>query len=277
MADTKISALTAASAAAGTNEIPINEDGTTKKITVTQLLAVGTNSLIHNEVPTGDINGTNAAYVLANTPVANSEQVYLNGVLQQIGPTNDYTLSTATITFNTAPLTGSIILVSYQLAAAATGNADTLDNLHATSFDQVGVNKLITAVPSSDHTASGITIQLVAHENQAFGDVCYVASDGQAQLIDADAIATMSAVVMCADSTISATATGTYLLMGIARDDTWAWTVGGLIYGTVTGTTGNTLSQTAPTATTDVVQIMGVATHADRMLFKPQLVQVEIV
>jgi len=39
MADTKISALTAASAAAGANEIPINEAGTTKKITVAQLEA----------------------------------------------------------------------------------------------------------------------------------------------------------------------------------------------------------------------------------------------
>lgn len=37
MADTKISALTAASAAAGANEIPINEAGTTKKITVDQI------------------------------------------------------------------------------------------------------------------------------------------------------------------------------------------------------------------------------------------------
>ena len=37
MADTKISALTAASAAAGANEIPINEAGTSKKITVAQI------------------------------------------------------------------------------------------------------------------------------------------------------------------------------------------------------------------------------------------------
>jgi len=37
MADTKISALTAASAAAGTNELPINESGTSKKLTVTQI------------------------------------------------------------------------------------------------------------------------------------------------------------------------------------------------------------------------------------------------
>jgi len=37
VADTKISALTAASAAAGANELPINEAGTTKKVTGTQL------------------------------------------------------------------------------------------------------------------------------------------------------------------------------------------------------------------------------------------------
>src|SRR3990167_906474 len=39
MADTKISALTAASAAAGANEIAINEAGTSKKATVTQIEA----------------------------------------------------------------------------------------------------------------------------------------------------------------------------------------------------------------------------------------------
>lgn len=37
MADAKISALPAASAAAGANEIPINEAGTTKKVTLTQV------------------------------------------------------------------------------------------------------------------------------------------------------------------------------------------------------------------------------------------------
>lgn len=80
---------------------------------------------------------------------------------------------------------------------------------------------------------------------------------------------------MCCDASINANSSGNYLLYGIARDDTWTWTVGGLIYITVTGTTGNTLSQSAPTGTDDVIQIVGVATHADRMFFNPQLVQVE--
>lgn len=40
MADKKISELTSADAAAGANEIPINEAGTTKKVTVTQIAAL---------------------------------------------------------------------------------------------------------------------------------------------------------------------------------------------------------------------------------------------
>ncbi len=39
MADTKISLATAAVAAAGSNEIPINEAGSPKKLTVDQILA----------------------------------------------------------------------------------------------------------------------------------------------------------------------------------------------------------------------------------------------
>lgn len=133
----------------------------------------------------------------------------------------------------------------------------------------------IVAAPASDHVASGKKIVLTAAVAVAFGDVCYIDSNGKAALGDADAIATSNCVVMCADANIAQNSSGNFLLFGIARDDTWAWTVGGLIYLTVTGTTGNTLSQSAPTGTDDVIQILGVATHADRMLFSPQLVQVE--
>ena len=145
------------------------------------------------------------------------------------------------------------------------------DHVHA-----AGQNHTLTAAPADDHTTSGILISLVAHDTQAFGDACFINASGEAALPDADAIASSSAVVMCADAAgIAADATGNYLLFGVARHDAWNWTVGGLVYLTVTGTTGNTLSQTAPTGTDDVIQILGVATHADRMLFRPSLVQVE--
>ncbi len=66
------------------------------------------------EAPTGLINSSNVTYTLANLPVTGSEQVYLNGVLQQVGALNDYTISGLTITYNTAPQTGDILLVTYQ-------------------------------------------------------------------------------------------------------------------------------------------------------------------
>src|SRR4030043_740951 len=91
----------------------------------------------------------------------------------------------------------------------------------------------LTASPGADHSASGLLISLAATQTTNFGDVGYIASTGKVTLIDADAIASMSGLVMCADAQIAADATGNWLLLGVARDDTWAWTVGGLIYGTV--------------------------------------------
>ncbi|MBF6595805.1 MAG: hypothetical protein IVW51_15380 [Thermaceae bacterium] len=69
--------------------------------------------IIVRETPSGTVNGSNTAFALANTPVVGSEQVYLNGVLQEPGAGNDYTISGANITFITAPVTGDRIRVSY--------------------------------------------------------------------------------------------------------------------------------------------------------------------
>jgi hypothetical protein len=129
----------------------------------------------------------------------------------------------------------------------------------------------LTAAPAADHTATGIKCNFTAGENLVFSDVCYVKSDGKLWKADADAIATSSVIAM-ALATINADASGSFLILGIARDDTWAWTVGGLIY---LSTTGGAMTQTAPSGTDDVIQILGVATHADRMFFNPNLVQIE--
>ncbi len=138
-----------------------------------------------------------------------------------------------------------------------------------------GVLPTVTAVPGSDHTASGITIVLTSNGTFNFGDVGYIDGSGTVSFGDASVIATSSAIVMCADEQI-ASASGNWLLLGIARNDTWTWTVGGLVYLSITGTTGNTMSQTKPSATNEVVQVLGVATHADRMYFNPNLAQVEL-
>ena len=71
-------------------------------------------NFVDKEIPSGSINGSNTAFTLANTPVVGSEHVYLNGVLQESGAGNDYTISGANITLLSAPLTGEKLRVSYR-------------------------------------------------------------------------------------------------------------------------------------------------------------------
>jgi hypothetical protein len=66
------------------------------------------------ETPTGTVNGSNTSFTLANTPSpASSLELQVNGQTLASGG-EDFTLATATITFVTAPPTGSIIRAWYR-------------------------------------------------------------------------------------------------------------------------------------------------------------------
>lgn len=71
-------------------------------------------SFVTRETPSGTPNGSTTSFGLANTPIAGTECVFLNGVLQEPGAGNDYTISGATITYLTAPLSNDRIRVNYQ-------------------------------------------------------------------------------------------------------------------------------------------------------------------
>lgn len=95
-----------------------NQGGTLAATAITwqQVNSSGLTSsnFVTREVPSGTINGSNTAFTLANTPVAGSEEVFLNGMIQNVGAGNDYTISGATITMLTAPISGDVILVNYR-------------------------------------------------------------------------------------------------------------------------------------------------------------------
>jgi hypothetical protein len=74
---------------------------------------VRASNYVVRDSPTGAVNGTNTAYTLTSTPVTGTEQVFLNGLLQEPGAGNDYTISSGTITFLAAPVTGDRIRVTY--------------------------------------------------------------------------------------------------------------------------------------------------------------------
>lgn len=69
-------------------------------------------SIVTRETPSGTINGSNTAFTLANTPIAGTEHVYLNGLLQEPAG-EDYTISGTSITYTVAPVSGDRLRVSY--------------------------------------------------------------------------------------------------------------------------------------------------------------------
>lgn len=71
-------------------------------------------NFIDNETPSGVINGINTVFTLSTMPVAGSEHLYLNGLLQDSGMDYDYTITGTVIVFNIPPPVGSIILCSYR-------------------------------------------------------------------------------------------------------------------------------------------------------------------
>jgi len=130
---------------------------------------------------------------------------------------------------------------------------------------------------SFDHSSTGIRIVLTAAASSAMGDVVFIASSGKAAFCKADALANCPyAFAICADATISANASGYWLTNGTLRHDAWSWTTGGSVYISTTGTTGNTLTQTAPSASNNVVMSIGIALSAHVLYFFGSLIPIEL-
>jgi hypothetical protein len=74
------------------------------------------NIFVTRETPDGAVNGTNTDFVIDFIPASGTEEVFVNGVLQNSGGGNDYTITGTTITFlsGAVPQTGDVIVVSYR-------------------------------------------------------------------------------------------------------------------------------------------------------------------
>ena len=70
---------------------------------------------IYNEIPIGDVDGTNMVFELLYIPMLDSLRVNLNGLLQ-FEEAHDYTIAGKIITFSCAPELDSRVLVHYEVA-----------------------------------------------------------------------------------------------------------------------------------------------------------------
>ena len=69
-------------------------------------------SFVDDETPSGTPNGVLTTFTLAKIPIDGSLKLFVNGARMRV--TEDYTLSSQTITFITAPPTGSILIADYR-------------------------------------------------------------------------------------------------------------------------------------------------------------------
>lgn len=78
----------------------------------------GDSTWVFNETPSGAVDGSNTVFTVVGP--ANNVIVTLNGLVQRPGVGNDYTITGNTITFEDAPVSGDVILVTYTSLAGTT-------------------------------------------------------------------------------------------------------------------------------------------------------------
>jgi hypothetical protein len=97
--------------------------------------------------------------------------------------------------------------------------------------------------------------------------VCIHSTTQEIVVADASAVATARTIGI-APAAISDEATGTVLLQGFIRDDTWNWTTGSPLY--LSETAGD-MTHTAPTTDGAFVQVVGVALEPDVVYLNPSM------
>jgi len=214
-----------------------------------------------SSIITGPTGPTGAASIQTGPTGASSITTGPTGAASNVtGPTGG-TGPTGAASIQTGP-TGASSITTGPTGSAVTGPTGSIGV--AVTFNE----------PAGDNSAGTQAIfdSGTVGESVAFPDLLYLKSDGKWWKADADAAATMPGLRMALESK-SADQTCSMLVHGRVRDDDWNWTVGGLIYAS---TDAGAYTQTQPSGTTDQVQVIGVAYHADKMIFSPSPVLLEI-
>lgn len=151
--------------------------------------------------------------------------------------------------------------------SAITGSTD----VELASGESVNINTPL--LTGGNLTITGLSAEMLAGGAiGAMDAVCIHTVTKEIVVADASVVATARAIGF-APSAISDTATGTILLQGFVRNDTWNWTTGGAIY---LSETSGSVTQTAPTTSGAFLQVVGVALSPDVMYFNPSMDIIEL-
>jgi hypothetical protein len=235
-----------------TNDVTIKNDADADVLTIA---TGGTNVDIVGDVTASTVNadGDTSAGDNATMGYTAAEGLILTGQ----GSTNDITIKNdADADVLTVPTGTTTVSVAAKLSLADASYVDISTPLLA----------------GADHTYTGLTAQMLAGGAIAAFDLVCVHTTTQ-EVVEADASAYATArVIGIAPAAISDTATGTVLLHGFIRDDTWAWTAGSTLY---LSETAGAMTHTAPSTDGAFVLVVGVALSPDVVYINPSMDVIE--
>ena len=197
-------------------------------------------------------------------------ELRMNTTISGVDPTQNYHLSTKSyVDTQDTTISGDL-----QSNIDAKTN-DVVDDTSPQLGGDLDLNdKYITLKPepTSSGTGSGfISTVTVGTNSTGIGAALCIASGGNFAEANADSDTTMPCMSLALET---GTGSKKVLLVGFMRNDGWNWTsIGQPIY---VSTTSGVLTQTKPTGVGDQVQIVGIATHADRMLFNSNYAVAEV-
>lgn len=238
----------------GSNSGPITTSGSLGFTNVHQ----SANRILAGPTSGGAANPTYRALVSADLPagLGSVTSVGLNTLPAQFGSNSGPVTSSGSLgfsnvfqlahTFLAGPASGSAANPAYRAIAAADVPGYTVADLAS----------------NNDH--SGTTLAgVVAGEAVSQLDLVYVASNGKWSKADANAAGKFP----CRGVAIAGAALDAdpgAVLTGIFRHDAWSWTAGGTLF---LSTAAGGLTQTAPSASGDCVQVVGYALSATVVFF----------
>ena len=267
-------------------------DGT---ISVDAGVVTGATSITSTAIELGHASDTTIARSGSGAITVEGTQVLLAGAAltgSTIDATTDFTIGDTVITngvitdtsglsiaaavdlgANTLTSTGSMQIrtIDYSdgdlaMTIADGGGVTFAQNVSLADAANVSISTPLLA--NADHTTTGITAEMLAGAAiAAFDLVCIHTTTQEVNVADASAVATARAIGI-APAAISDTATGTVLLKGFIRDDTWNWTTGSVLY---LSETAGEMTHTAPTTDGAFVQTVGIALEPDVVYINPSL------
>ena len=235
-------------------------------------VTLGTNSAVTQAVIDNiNINGTTIGHTsdtdlltLTSANLAVAGDVEVSGSVEVA--TIDYTDGDLAITIADGGGITAAAGITSTAAANAFGASSFAGNVSLADAANVSISTPLLA--NADHTTTGITAEMLAGAAiAAFDLVCIHTTTQEVNVADASAVATARAIGI-APAAISDTATGTVLLKGFIRDDTWNWTTGSVLY---LSETAGEMTHTAPTTDGAFVQTVGIALEPDVVYINPSL------